>query len=161
MAPNSSEGVVGQNTNRTKCHLKVGVLSRLFLWLAFDRPIFWLVFYSVHLVLAFYPNLRIHLYHLFSPPCLLLLLYTPRLNEKTDSGKTHLQGLARRGRTSQRVDIPKISQFYWALFEKTRFLCSFYTFWTFLGVFGQIFLWSPPKTGYTESQITWYLVLGT
>ena len=31
-----------------------------------------------------------------------------------------------RWRTSQGVDIPKISQFYWALFEKTRFLC-FYT----------------------------------
>ena len=47
----------------------------------------------------------------------------PRLNDKTDSGKTHLQDLARGLRTSQRVDIPKISQFYWALFEKTRFLC--------------------------------------
>ena len=50
---------------------------------------------------------------------------TPRLNEKTDSGKTHLQDLARWWRTSQRVDIPKISQFYWALFEKTRFLCFY------------------------------------
>ena len=52
-------------------------------------------------------------------------LDTPRLNEKTDSGKTHLQDLARWWRTSQRVDIPKISQFYWALFEKTRFLCFY------------------------------------
>ena len=30
-----------------------------------------------------------------------------------------------RWRTSQGVDIPKISQFYWALFEKTRFLCFY------------------------------------
>ena len=52
-------------------------------------------------------------------------LYTPRLNDKTDSGKTHLQDLARWLRTSQRVDIPKISQFYWGLFEKTRFLCFY------------------------------------
>ena len=37
--------------------------------------------------------------------------YTPRLNEKIDSGKTHLQDLARWWRTSQGVDIPKISQF--------------------------------------------------
>ena len=50
---------------------------------------------------------------------------TPRLNEKTDSGKSHLQDLARWWRTSQRVDIQKISQFYWALFEKTRFLCFY------------------------------------
>ena len=50
---------------------------------------------------------------------------TPRLNDKTDSGKTHLQDLAQWLRTSQRVDIPKISQFYWALFEKTRFLCFY------------------------------------
>ena len=50
---------------------------------------------------------------------------TPRLNDKTDSGKTHLQDLARWLRTSQRVDIPKISQFYWGLFEKTRFLCFY------------------------------------
>ena len=47
---------------------------------------------------------------------------TPSLNDKIDSGKSHLQDLARWLRTSQRVDIPKISQFYWALFEKTRFL---------------------------------------
>ena len=46
---------------------------------------------------------------------------TPSLNEKIDSGKSHLQDLARRWRTSKGVDIPKISQFYWALFEKTRF----------------------------------------
>ena len=52
-------------------------------------------------------------------------LPTPRLNEKTDSGKSHLQDLARWLRTSQRVDIQKISQFYWALFEKTRFLCFY------------------------------------
>ena len=52
-------------------------------------------------------------------------LDTPRLNDKTDLGKTHLQDLARWLRTSQRVDIPKISQFYWALFEKTRFLCFY------------------------------------
>ena len=50
---------------------------------------------------------------------------TPRLNDKTDSGKTHLQDLARWWRTSQRVDIQKISQFYWGLFEKTRFLCFY------------------------------------
>merc|ERR1711978_420988 len=50
---------------------------------------------------------------------------TPRLNEKTDSGKTHLQDLARWWRTSQRVDIQKISQFYWGLFENTRFLCFY------------------------------------
>ena len=50
---------------------------------------------------------------------------TPRLNEKIDSGKTHLQDLARWWRTSKGVDIPKISQFYWALFEKTRFLCFY------------------------------------
>ena len=49
---------------------------------------------------------------------------TPRLNEKTDSGKTHLQDLARWWRTSNGVDIPKISQFYWALFEKKCF-CVF------------------------------------
>ena len=53
------------------------------------------------------------------------VLLTPRLNDKTDSGKSHLQDLARWLRTSQRVDIPKISQFYWALFEKTRFLCFY------------------------------------
>ena len=52
-------------------------------------------------------------------------LGTPRLNEKTDSGTSHLQDLARWWRTSQRVDIQKISQFYWALFEKTRFLCFY------------------------------------
>merc|ERR1711963_631917 len=50
---------------------------------------------------------------------------TPRLNDKTDLGKSHLQDLARWLRTSQRVDIPKISQFYWAFFEKTRFLCFY------------------------------------
>ena len=50
---------------------------------------------------------------------------TPSLNDKTDSGKSHLQDLARWWRTSQGVDIPKISQFYWALFEKTRFLCFY------------------------------------
>ena len=50
---------------------------------------------------------------------------TLRLNEKIDSGKTHLQDLARWWRTSQGVDIPKISQFYWGLFEKTRFLCFY------------------------------------
>ena len=53
------------------------------------------------------------------------LFGTPRLNDKTDSGKSHLQDLARWLRTSQRVDIQKISQFYWALFEKTRFLCFY------------------------------------
>ena len=52
-------------------------------------------------------------------------LFTPRLNDKTDSGKSHLQDLARWLRTSQRVDIQKISQFYWGLFEKTRFLCFY------------------------------------
>merc|ERR1711953_1560482 len=57
--------------------------------------------------------------------CLMGCVVTPCLNEKTDSGKTHLQDLARWWRTSQRVDIPKISQFYWALFEKTRFLCFY------------------------------------
>ena len=51
--------------------------------------------------------------------------HTPRLNEKIDSGKSHLQDLAQWWRTSQGVDIPKISQFYWALFEKTRFLCFY------------------------------------
>ena len=50
---------------------------------------------------------------------------TPSLNDKIDSGKTHLQDLARWWRTSKGVDIPKISQFYWALFEKTRFLCFY------------------------------------
>ena len=50
---------------------------------------------------------------------------TPSLNDKIDSGKSHLQDLARWWRTSQGVDIPKISQFYWALFEKTRFLCFY------------------------------------
>ena len=50
---------------------------------------------------------------------------TPSLNEKIDSGKSHLQDLARWWRTSKGVDIPKISQFYWALFEKTRFLCFY------------------------------------
>ena len=50
------------------------------------------------------------------------IAHTPCLNEKIDSGKSHLQDLARWWRTSQGVDIPKISQFYWALFEKTRFL---------------------------------------
>ena len=50
---------------------------------------------------------------------------TPRLNEKIDSGKTHLQDLARWWRTSQGVDIPKISQFYWGLFEKAHFLCFY------------------------------------
>ena len=54
-----------------------------------------------------------------------LAFHTPRLNEKTDSGKTHLQDLARWWRTSKGVDIPKISQFYWALFEKMRFLCFY------------------------------------
>ena len=54
-----------------------------------------------------------------------MAMLTPRLNEKTDSGKTHLQDLARWLRTSQRVDIQKISQFYWGLFEKTRFLCFY------------------------------------
>ena len=69
--------LTGQNANWTKCHLKVGVLSGLFLWLAF-----WLSHFLVGIlfgpsqhVLAFYPNVRIHLYHLFSPPCLLLLLW--------------------------------------------------------------------------------------
>ena len=52
-------------------------------------------------------------------------LSTPCLNEKIDSGKSHLQDLARWWRTSQRVVIPTISQFYWALFEKTRFLCFY------------------------------------
>ena len=52
-------------------------------------------------------------------------MFTPRLNEKIDSGKTHLQDLAQWWRTSQGVDIPKISQFYWGLFEKTRFLCFY------------------------------------
>ena len=61
-----------------------------------------------------------HHQHYQLPP-----LGTPCLNEKTDSGKTHLQDLVRWWRTSQRVDIPKISQFYWALFEKTRFLCFY------------------------------------
>ena len=46
---------------------------------------------------------------------------TPSLNDKIDSGKSHLQDLARWWRTSKGVDIPKISQFYWGLFEKTRF----------------------------------------
>ena len=50
---------------------------------------------------------------------------TPRLNDKTDLGKSHLQDLAQWLRTSQRVDIQKISQFYWAFFEKTRFLCFY------------------------------------
>ena len=48
---------------------------------------------------------------------------TPSLNDKIDSGNTHLQDLARWWRTSKGVDIPKISQFYWALFEIMRFLC--------------------------------------
>ena len=52
-------------------------------------------------------------------------IHTPRLNDKTDSGKIHLQDLARWWRTSKGVDIPKISQFYWGLFEKTRFLCFY------------------------------------
>ena len=65
-----------------------------------------------------YPNKTYASYHRAAP-------HTPRLSEKTDSGKTHLQDLARWWRTSQRVDIPKISQFYWALFEKTRFLCFY------------------------------------
>ena len=52
-------------------------------------------------------------------------LATPSLNDKIDSGKTHLQDLAQWWRTSQGVDIPKISQFYWGLFEKTRFLCFY------------------------------------
>ena len=52
-------------------------------------------------------------------------IHTPSLNDKIDSGKSHLQDLARWWRTSKGVDIPKISQFYWALFEKTRFLCFF------------------------------------
>ena len=51
--------------------------------------------------------------------------FTPCLNEKIDSGKSHLQDLAQWWRTSQGVDIPKISQFYWGLFEKTRFLCFY------------------------------------
>ena len=50
---------------------------------------------------------------------------TPSLNDKIDSEKSHLQDLARWRRTSEGVDIPKISQFYWALFEKTRFLCFY------------------------------------
>ena len=54
-----------------------------------------------------------------------VVVHTPCLNEKIDSGKTHLQDLAQWWRTSQGVDIPKISQFYWALFEKTRFLCFY------------------------------------
>ena len=37
---------------------------------------------------------------------------TPSLNDKIDSGKSHLQDLARWWRTSKGVDIPKISQFY-------------------------------------------------
>ena len=51
-------------------------------------------------------------------PCPLL---TPSLNDKIDSGNTHLQDLARWWRTSKGFHIPKISQFYWGLFEKTRF----------------------------------------
>ena len=50
---------------------------------------------------------------------------TPPLNEKIDSGNTHLQDLARWWRTSKGLHIPKISQFYWGLFEKTRFLCFY------------------------------------
>ena len=46
---------------------------------------------------------------------------TPPLNEKIDSGNSHLQDLARWWRTSKGVHIPKISQFYWGLFEKMRF----------------------------------------
>ena len=53
------------------------------------------------------------------------ILCTPSLNDKIDSEKSHLQDLARWWRTSKGVDIPKISQFYWALFEKTRFLCFY------------------------------------
>ena len=52
-------------------------------------------------------------------------IVTPCLNEKIDSGKSHLQDLARWWWTSQGVDIQKISQFYWGLFEKTRFLCFY------------------------------------
>ena len=47
----------------------------------------------------------------------------PSLNEKINSGNTHLQDLARWWRTSKGVHIPKVSQFYWHLFEKMRFLC--------------------------------------
>ena len=50
---------------------------------------------------------------------------TPPLNEKIDSGNTHLQDLAQWWRTSKGLHIPKISQFYWGLFEKTRFLCFY------------------------------------
>ena len=57
-----------------------------------------------------------------APTNLLVEVLTPYLNEKIDSGNTHLQDLAQWWRTSQGVDIPKISQFYWGLFEKTRFL---------------------------------------
>merc|ERR1712155_219386 len=56
-----------------------------------------------------------------APTNLLVEVLTPFLNEKIDSGNTHLQDLAQWWRTSQGVDIPKISQFYWGLFEKTRF----------------------------------------
>ena len=46
---------------------------------------------------------------------------TPSLNEKIDSGNSHLQDLARWWRTSKGVHIPKISQFNRGLFGKTRF----------------------------------------
>ena len=52
-------------------------------------------------------------------------LPTPSLNKKMDSGNSYLQDLARWWRTSKGVDIPKISQFYWALFEKMRFWCFY------------------------------------
>ena len=52
-------------------------------------------------------------------------ILTPCFNEKINSGKSHLQDLAQWWRTSQGVYIPKISQFYWGLFEKTRFLCFY------------------------------------
>ena len=48
----------------------------------------------------------------FTVPCWYLVCRPP-LNEKIDSGNTHLQDLARWCRTSKGVDIPKISQFYW------------------------------------------------
>ena len=51
------------------------------------------------------------------------MVVTPCLNEKINSG--NLQDLAQWWRTSQAVDIPKISHFYLGLFEKTHFLCFY------------------------------------
>ena len=51
----------------------------------------------------------------------LIRAFHPVLKRQDRLGKEPLQDLAQWWRTSQGVDIPKISQFYWALFEKTRF----------------------------------------